>query len=291
MAYLPDEAVERSHELTGGAFKLYAYLCKLRNNKTGICWPRGRTAAAELHVDHSRIVRWRKELIDLGWIEFERPTSVTRPLIGFPSHGAKNAPEVMSKAHHAGAETAPPHGTKSAPRNCGKRTAHIRTEPAHEPAHEEISVVVSSPSAREGATTTTTLLNFPRKKPEPLTDAQFEREVAVLEAKHPTKNVRHVREKMRLAGGEQTLYRLTRWVEMEHVSPELPAAQACVAKAVPKAGCRFCDGSGWQPIHDGTRGRVVECECNGSSAYQEPAWLRRLDGRWERSNALKIAEC
>lgn len=282
MAYLPDEAVERSHELTGGAFKLYAYICKLRNHKTGICWPKGRTAAEYLRADPARIVGWRRELIAKGWIQYDRPTKTMTPLIGFPEV-AKSAINVAETARRKVAE--------SAPRNCGKRTAHIMTEPAHEPAHEEKVVVVSSTSAREEATTTTTVVNFPRKKPEPLTDAQFEREVARLEAKHPNKNVRQVREKMRIAGGEQTLYRLTRWVENEYVSPELPEAQACVAKAVPKLGCRFCDGSGWQSIHDGTRrGTVVQCKCNGESAYQEPIWSKRFDGRWERS-ALKVAEC
>lgn len=263
MALLPDGAIRRSHELTGGAFKLYAYICKLRNHKTGICWPRGRTAAAYLEVDPARIVGWRRELVAKGWIIDDRPTKTMTPLVGFPGPIAESATKVAESAISKVAENAIK-VAESATSNCGKRKMHIiRNEPAHEPAHEPAQRATRA-RAREG------LSRF-----------------SIEECRKYAATLPHARSPSALA---RLMHRTGEDDELIAAFLELPEAQACVAKAVPKPGCRFCDGLGWQPIHDGTRGRVVECECNGESAYQEPAWSRRFDGRWERAKSKAVAE-
>jgi hypothetical protein len=89
MAFVPDEAVSRSDELTGSGFKAYAYLCKRRDHKTGICWPSSRQMAADLKIGQRRAVSARQELIEKRWISFEEEkhgqTPIIRLLVGFVS--------------------------------------------------------------------------------------------------------------------------------------------------------------------------------------------------------------
>lgn len=134
MAYLPDEAIERSHELTGGAFKLYAYYCKRRDNKTGTCFPSLRRAAADLNCRHPHICTWRQELIERGWILFDRSTHLTTPILGFkePGCGTESVPvDVVRKRDHAGTESVPRGGTDSVIGRYGNGNRINKTEPTH----------------------------------------------------------------------------------------------------------------------------------------------------------------
>lgn len=71
MALVPDEAVERMAEVSGAAFKVYAYYCRRRNHATGDCWPSLKTTARDTGLCYSYVSEIRKELVRVGWIRLE----------------------------------------------------------------------------------------------------------------------------------------------------------------------------------------------------------------------------
>jgi hypothetical protein len=82
LAFIPDEAIERSGEVSPAAFRLYAYYCARRNKATG-GWACGDKAAAEyLKVSRSRVCEARNELARAGWITLAEGDFVT-PQLGF----------------------------------------------------------------------------------------------------------------------------------------------------------------------------------------------------------------
>lgn len=88
MAYIPDLAIERSHEVSPTAFRLYAYFCK-RRNCDGVCWPSLKNIATELRLAYSFASETRKQLIQQGWILFDG--RITTLLLGFGN------PELVSE--------------------------------------------------------------------------------------------------------------------------------------------------------------------------------------------------
>lgn len=82
MAFVPDEAITDSHEISPAAFRLFAFVCAARNRKSG---------GFNLPPDHVRR-RWnmpeptyyraRNELLKAGWIRAENKHFLS-PLKGF----------------------------------------------------------------------------------------------------------------------------------------------------------------------------------------------------------------
>jgi hypothetical protein len=70
MAYVPDEAFDRSHEISASAFRLYVYFCK-RANAAQECWPSLATIAADCHWQKSHASEYRRKLAAEGWIELD----------------------------------------------------------------------------------------------------------------------------------------------------------------------------------------------------------------------------
>lgn len=81
MAFIPDEAIERSQELKPSAFSLYVYYCMRRNKETGTCFPKLRRAATDLHIEYTYASKLRAELVTKGWIAIE--DGEVKPLVGF----------------------------------------------------------------------------------------------------------------------------------------------------------------------------------------------------------------
>jgi hypothetical protein len=81
MAFVPDQAIDRSHELSGSAFRLYCYYCK-RRDREGVCWPSLKRSAEDLRMAYTYVCEMRKELVREGWIELLKGGEV-RPLVGF----------------------------------------------------------------------------------------------------------------------------------------------------------------------------------------------------------------
>lgn len=82
MAFIPDAAVMRAHELPAAAFRMYAYFCMRRSGDTGTCFPSLKRIAAELKMPYTYASTARKTLKDLGWISFD-PNGDVRPVMGF----------------------------------------------------------------------------------------------------------------------------------------------------------------------------------------------------------------
>lgn len=85
MAFIPDEAIDAMTSVSNGAFQLYVYYCRRRNGKDGTCFPSSREAAQALGSPqgHNRVLGWRKELANRGWIRVEGQVIV--PIFGFTS--------------------------------------------------------------------------------------------------------------------------------------------------------------------------------------------------------------
>src|SRR5262245_3067349 len=81
MAFIPDEAVDRMAELSAGAWRLYCFLARCRNQKTGKCCPSAQTVAQVMKVDRRHIFRLKGELSQAGWARF-KGSNVTE-LLGF----------------------------------------------------------------------------------------------------------------------------------------------------------------------------------------------------------------
>lgn len=71
MAYVPDEAIDSFSELSKGARLLYVFLCRVRNQETGRCFPSVSTTMASLGVNKPTVYALRKELASKGWATFD----------------------------------------------------------------------------------------------------------------------------------------------------------------------------------------------------------------------------
>lgn len=87
MAYIPDAAVDRMTELSSGAWRLYCYLARCRNQRSGQCNPSIPISAEAIGVHQRNIFKLRRELVEAGWAIFQGNSATF--LLGFPS--GKNA--------------------------------------------------------------------------------------------------------------------------------------------------------------------------------------------------------
>ncbi len=71
MAFIPDQAVDNMTQLSSGAWRLYCYLARCRNQKTGLCCPSISTTKEAIGVNRSSVYALRKELIEKNWATFE----------------------------------------------------------------------------------------------------------------------------------------------------------------------------------------------------------------------------
>lgn len=83
MAFVPDEAVNRFHELTPKAALLFVYYCKRRGAADGMAWPSLSTIAKDMAIPKSSACELRKQLFDRGWIQVVSGDNV-RVVMGFP---------------------------------------------------------------------------------------------------------------------------------------------------------------------------------------------------------------
>lgn len=67
-ATLPSEAIERMSEVSGNAFKLFAYLCDRANEDTGECFPSLAKIAADCGWHKSHACQYRTALVEAKWI-------------------------------------------------------------------------------------------------------------------------------------------------------------------------------------------------------------------------------
>lgn len=82
MAFVPDQAVRRAHEIKPLAFTLYVYYCMRRNKDTGVCFPSLKLTAEETGINYCYCSQMRTYLAEKGWIEVVG-THEIRPLMGF----------------------------------------------------------------------------------------------------------------------------------------------------------------------------------------------------------------
>ena len=81
VAFVPDQAIERSHEINQSAFRLYCFYCKRRNKVKRTCYPSLQEAATTLKMAYSYVSEMRHQLIEKNWIRLDG--SVITPLVGF----------------------------------------------------------------------------------------------------------------------------------------------------------------------------------------------------------------
>lgn len=70
MAFIPDEAIDSMDELTKGARLYYVWLCRVRNQKTGRCFPSVETTMESLGINRGTVYTLRKELQERAWATF-----------------------------------------------------------------------------------------------------------------------------------------------------------------------------------------------------------------------------
>jgi hypothetical protein len=87
MAYVPDEAVFDSSQVSHAAFKLYVCYCAHRNKNNGQAWPDRDTVSVATKIDVNYISTLKKELEKAGWLAIEGKR--VRPLKGFQNIGEK----------------------------------------------------------------------------------------------------------------------------------------------------------------------------------------------------------
>ncbi len=87
MAYVPDAAIDNFSELSKGARLLYVFLCRVRNQETGRCFPSVPTTMTALGVNKPTVYALRKELASKKWATFDGDK--VAQLLGF-SESLKN---------------------------------------------------------------------------------------------------------------------------------------------------------------------------------------------------------
>ena len=90
MAFIPDSAIESMSEVSGSAFRLYAYLCMRRNRRSGICFPSLRLTSEETGIAYGHASVCRAELAEKGWIVLEKGGKI-RPLKGFENESEEQS--------------------------------------------------------------------------------------------------------------------------------------------------------------------------------------------------------
>ena len=83
MAFIPDEAVDRMTELSSGAWRLYCYLARCRNQRSGKCCPSVAVTMEAIGVNRGSVYALRKELVNEKWARFDGDSAVL--LVGFDS--------------------------------------------------------------------------------------------------------------------------------------------------------------------------------------------------------------
>jgi len=68
MAYVPDEAVDDSAQVTATAFKIYAYICRRRNHERQYAWLSVDNLISALSLSKSTVYEAVRELEDKGWL-------------------------------------------------------------------------------------------------------------------------------------------------------------------------------------------------------------------------------
>src|SRR5215813_3746081 len=81
MAFIPDEAVYSSGEITHAAFKLYTCYCANRNKGSGTSWPSRDLIHRETGISRTYISSLKTELFKAGWIDITNDG--VKPLRGF----------------------------------------------------------------------------------------------------------------------------------------------------------------------------------------------------------------
>jgi hypothetical protein len=145
MAFIPDEAVDGMTKLSAGAWRLYCFLARCRNQKSGKCCPSVRVTAEAIDVHPKNIFKLRNELTQAGWAQFDGDNATG--LLGF--NGSKNAtipaPEssknttIESQKHYPPVAKTLPNGSKNA--------TPYKEEPAKEPA-KRTNVGATAPDSR-----------------------------------------------------------------------------------------------------------------------------------------------
>lgn len=80
MAYIPDDAIDLSSQLTPSAFRLYCLVCRRRNHKTGYALLSQLSIQNSLQLSRGQTWRAITELKKLQWITANEPYFV--PLFG-----------------------------------------------------------------------------------------------------------------------------------------------------------------------------------------------------------------
>lgn len=83
VAYIPDEAIDEMSKLTAGAWRLYCFLARCRNQSTGKCCPSVNLTMESIGINRGTVYTLRKELQTKSWATFNG-NSVT-DLFGFKS--------------------------------------------------------------------------------------------------------------------------------------------------------------------------------------------------------------
>lgn len=71
MAFIPDEAIDDLGQLTKGARLYFIWLCRVRNQKTGKCFPSVQTTMECLGINRGSVYALRKELQEKSWAIFD----------------------------------------------------------------------------------------------------------------------------------------------------------------------------------------------------------------------------
>lgn len=83
MAYIPDEAIDRMAELSAGAWRLYCFLARCRNQKNGKCCPSVAVIMEYIGVNRGTVYALRKELQGKTWASINGDNVTS--LFGFDS--------------------------------------------------------------------------------------------------------------------------------------------------------------------------------------------------------------
>jgi DNA-binding MarR family transcriptional regulator len=69
MAFIPDEAVDQSYEISAQAFRVYAYICRRRNHQKQYAWISVEQMASAMMLSKSTIYEAVRELENRAWLE------------------------------------------------------------------------------------------------------------------------------------------------------------------------------------------------------------------------------
>src|SRR5262245_8506220 len=68
---IPNEAIDDMNKVSAGAWRLYCFLLRSRNQETGRAFPSIQISAEAVQTHPNNIYRLRKELSAIGWVMFE----------------------------------------------------------------------------------------------------------------------------------------------------------------------------------------------------------------------------